>query len=178
MSAPQNAEETSTTGEFGKLTGAEIAHRNAQLTQSLQDRRGEVPNVNAESHKTDAPVLASPSKSTVEAGDLFRRNSGYGEKEEKGLGDASMKMSSILDRSRDWFTCPSCSTINYWHSFSSGEQLKCNNCKLELEENADGSVKPSGEAATGQSANVTGNEGRGSDDDSQWADTESEAADS
>jgi ribosomal protein L37AE/L43A len=134
--------------------------------------------VNAEPHKVDAPVLASPSKSTVEAGDLFRRNSGYGEKEEKELGDASMKMSSILGRVRDWFTCPSCSTTNYWDSFSSGEQLKCKKCGLELEKGPDGSVKPSSEAATGQSANDTGNEGRGSDDDSQWADTESEVTNS
>lgn len=83
-----------------------------------------------------------------------------------------MKMSSILDRTRDWFTCPRCSKTNYCDPVKPNQQLKCKECGLELEKSPDGSVKPGGEAATGQSANFTG-----SDHSSQWVDTEeSEAA--
>jgi hypothetical protein len=128
--------------------------------------------MNAESHKTNEPVLASPSKSTVETGEPFSTKWKYDEKEELEFGNPSMTVSGILDKARESFTCPGCSTKTYWETVDFQKNIKCKQCGMDLEKSPDGSVIRSEGAAKDQSANVAG-----SDHSSQWVSTESEAED-
>jgi len=137
------------------------------LIRSLSGEVGRTQTVAAESHMN---VLATPGGSAVEAGHPFNPEWNYDKKEEPKIGDESMKMSSILDKTRESFTCPDCSTKTYWETVDFEKHIKCKYCGKELEKSPDGSVIPSEGAATDQPANVTG-----SDHSSQWASTESEA---